>query len=266
MGSAHEKQVCEAALELLSTREGSSFAVLEHPELSERQRPAVELLVKLGLTEWVVEHTQVESFPGQIEDDQRFVELLGPLEDELHDKLPGPGGYRLVVDAQAVAGIKRPHVTPTRQAISEWVRTKATALGIGEAIFEQPEGVPFELTLLHVSYGNGTFMIRRFVPPELEARRQERIRKALEAKCPKLRQARGADRKSLLVLESNDIALANAQVIAEACATEIRQRSDAPDVVYLIETELASWARWVLKAGKKYYPSVPDAGPHYTGR
>lgn len=93
-----------------------------------------------------------------------------------------------------------------------------------------------------------------------------RIRSAPEDKCPKLQAAKGDDLTSVLVLESNDIALANSVDIAKAVVKELSERQDdIPDEVYLVETEIEPWVVWVLKEGPHLFPDVAEAGPYYLG-
>ena len=183
--------------------------------------------------------------------------------------MPTPGHYKLVVAPGAVDGATDGETIQMK--LEAWVRYKAPALQIGSPstapnhyVREIPPGVPFEVTLYRWPGLDGKFFISRFVPNELEKKRCKRIRSALEAKCPKLKEARGNHKSSILVLESNDISLGNHIDIADAVIKELsKRRDDIPDEVYLVETDIEPWTVWVLKEGPKLFFDVPDAGPHY---
>ena len=69
---------------------------------------------------------------------------------------------------------------------------------------------------------------------------------ALEAKCPKLAVARGGASESILVLESDDLAFGNYVDIAAGVIAGLEDRTDAPDVVCLVETD-AGLDVWLVK-------------------
>lgn len=266
----HEREVCDAVIRLMESRRGEPLFKVGVPEEEEHQRKAVDLRVRGMSSEFVLEHTRVESLPRQIADDHRFQKLLGPLEASLTGRLPTPGHYVLVVASGAVEGAKDGE--RIRDALAAWVCKKAPALQVGSPstapnhyVREVPAGVPFEVTLYRWPGLQGKFMVARSVPNHLEDKRRVRIRRALEAKCPKLHTARGDGQTSVLVFESNDLALANHAVIAEIVVKELSRRDDIPDEVYLVETEIKPRVVWVFKEGPHLFPDIPDAGPHYVG-
>lgn len=270
VGRQHEQDVCNAVLRLMSHRKKGTVVLQERPEEIERKRKAVELQFKIEGTEYVLEHTRIESFPEQILDDRQWWELLEPLEKTLNGQMPTPGHYWLGAAVRAVKGARNPEVIRSR--LLSWIKEQASRLEIGSPgtsprhlVRASLEGVPFEVTLYRWPGLDGRFMLVRSSPKDLEELRKKRIRAAFDAKCPKLSEAKGRDRVSVLVLESNDLALANSAVIGEAAAEELSLRNEeVPDEVYLVETELEQqWVVWVLKEGALQFPHVPGDGPHY---
>ena len=67
---------------------------------------------------------------------------------------------------------------------------------------------------------------------------QERIAIAVEKKAGKLAAAKRqfAPAESILVLESNDFALANHAVIGDAVRAALAAHAELPDHIYLVET------------------------------
>ncbi len=268
----HERNVCLAAAHLRARRSGQTLNNLVWLEDQERQKKTVELRFEMGSSTVVLEHTRIESFSGQITDDHQFMALLGALESRLTGRLPTPGYYNLCVAPGAVKGAKE--IKRIQDAIEAWVLAKAPTLELGSPrtapkhfVKGRPAGVPFEVSLYRwKSAGRleGRLLLMRSSPRDVESERERRVAMALAAKCPKLAEARQSGFASLLVLESNDLALANSAVIGSAVIAQLALRTDdAPDVIFLIETEIAPWAAWVLKDGQHLFPSVPDDGPHY---
>jgi hypothetical protein len=104
------------------------------------------------------------------------------------------------------------------------------------------------------------------MPPDIEEARRARIRTALARKCPKLAKAkREHGALSALLLESDDIALANRHVISEAVVEELKTRADQPDFVFLVETDRGlAWELWIVKEGARQYPTIDNPGPFHV--
>ena len=63
--------------------------------------------------------------------------------------------------------------------------------------------------------------------------------------------------ESVLILRSNDIALANVSVILDAIDASMVERNDNPDTVYIVETEIdASWILWIGKERGDASPQI----------
>lgn len=268
----HERRVCEAVIHVMEAHRGLRASDKSWPEDEQRTQEAIDCQFRLGDSRVVMEHTRIESFPGQgqIEDDVRFVRLLGPLERTLSSALPIPGHYVLVVAPKAVAGVR--DAGHLRRALEQWVRLKAPTLVLGSPataprhfVREVPPGVPFEVALYRFPDLDGQFMIARAVPEDLESERRARIQTALAAKCPKLQSAKGSGFTSALVLESDDIALGNQVEIAEAVVVELHARhGDVPDEVYLVNTATEMWSVWLLRRSPHLFPHVARQGPYYV--
>ena len=84
---------------------------------------------------------------------------------------------------------------------------------------------------------------------EREHLRSVRLRKALSDKCPKLARCKAEGARTVLVLESDDIALTNQLFVRMRLAELLDEQPDAPDEIYLVETETRSWAVYSTKVG-----------------
>jgi len=264
----HEKMVCLAVLEAMEAREGAKFDDLSWADEVERNREAVDLMFRSSTTRYALEHTRIESFEDQIEHFHQTRAWVGALRSRLEGSLPRPGHFVISFEPGVAAGHK-PR-TKTIEALAEWVRSRAPSLELGSPqtaphhwLRERPEGLPFEITLTRWPRMDGELHFSDFVPDDLEGRRRYRIRSALESKLPKLSAATLEGATSILVLESDDIALASAWSISYAFAAEMERLQDAvPDSVWLVEADSEPWQLWELKRGREVFGANMRKGYH----
>ena len=264
----HERALCDAVMAFHADRKGQSIQFYARPEALDRRMPSVDDLFTSPTGLIAIEHTRIESFSGQIQDDKRLIDLLAPLQKDLSGQLPTPGTYYLYVLANRV-NFARGDYKKIRDAIVVWAKQKAPKLQLGSPstapnhlIREVPAGVPFECTLAWKP-GKEKFYVARFPPPDLEAQRVHRIAGALDRKLPKLFTTKSScGGMSVLILESNDIALSNSSAIGKAFLQAIVSRMGwISDVVYLLETEMKPWYVTVLKEGDCLFPHIDNGGP-----
>jgi hypothetical protein len=213
-----------------------------------------------------LEHTRIESFPEQIVKGKQFARFLGPLEAELSGRLAGV--FFLTV---AVGEAKSPTAQhkAIRRALVAWILKHAGSLDPEEDVGPGgncdltaiPPRVRFQVTLHRDSSHGSQLFIMQGLQGDLSAMRRERLRDALDRKCPKLWQERIDGRTSILVLESDDISLANRDAVAEAAVAELSVRSDTPDIVLWARTSTRPWKAWFIKDGSSMFPGRDGAEP-----
>ncbi len=267
---AHERKMCDAVMRFYAARTHSDIQMHSRPEAVQRNSPSVEYLYSSQFGFIAVEHTRIESFPQQIRDSKTLLKILAPLEEELRGKLPTPGKYTLAIESD-VAHRVRGDYSAIRRAIGIWATRNAAKLAIGtprsapkHMLREQPAGVPFTCTLYRWQSSKryeGRIRIARYLPAGIETQRRQRIAMALTNKLPKLaaaKQQNGHNTSSVLILESNDIALANTTDIGAAFLETIPTHALVPDFVYLVETEDSPWYLTILKEGINLFPRIDD--------
>ena len=258
-----ELNVIKEVLEFLSKAINVGYEIIEHPDESERTLPACDALALVGIRNVAVEHTSIDSIPSQRRDDKRFMALLGPLKGKLVGKLPTPGHYQLVIPMNAIhTGIDWADIC---LRICEWCQKVAPNLEIGgpftaprHFVREVLQGVPFEVTLYRWPGQDGQFKIARLCPADLANQRKQVLYQALISRGAKVARYRNSGFRTILALESNDIALANASDIEQAFLNAMKKVDSAelPDEVYLIETEVEPHYLHCLKFGDKIVPDV----------
>lgn len=260
----NEQRLCQAVIHVLVDRIGESIIKAEPIDTIVRDRPAVEWIYETTSTRFAVEHTRIESFPNQIAEGKRFAQLLEPLETELAGLLPGT--FFLIVDVGAARVVAAQHVE-VRRALAEWILANGGALDAEEStgphgncdITSTPPGVPFEVTLHRDCDYNCRLFIMQRLAGDRQVQRRERIAEALGRKCPKLLAAHNDGCVSVLILESDDIALANRAVVTEATVAELMARDDVPDIVIWARTSTDPWKGLFIKDGSELYPNISSA-------
>jgi hypothetical protein len=151
----NEEAVCALVKRFIQRQRNETLIIDKRPDKTDRSRQAVEFVWASSTARFVVEHTRIESFTGQIKDGQRFRALLEPLESELTGRLP-EGKYDLIVDVGASGGVNRTNSEKVRTEVREWVINTAPTLAqhpdrahrdVKWSTTATPPGVPFPLTL-----------------------------------------------------------------------------------------------------------------------
>lgn len=250
-------------MRVLAERNGEQIITVQPVDTVVRDRPAVELVFETPTKKFAIEHTRIESFINQIAEGKRFAQLLGPLEVELAGKLPGVFFLSVDVGASRVPTVQHDAV---RHSLIDWILATGVLLEAEEQtgadgncdITATPPGVPFEVTLHRdCDYGSGLLIMQNLVG-DRRMPRHERVREALARKCPKLSVAKTDGAVSVLILESDDVALANRVAVSQAVIAELVERNDSPDIVIWARTGTRPWRAVFIKDGATY-PDIHSA-------
>lgn len=249
---------------IAADRSGGEVEIRAVPERDDRTNPAVELITADAVGTLAIEHTLIEPYPGQIQDNHQVRPYAETLPTMLAGRLPAGSRFDLNLDVGVVNGIK-----PTQEtlgAIAEWAVATAPLLedgrpGIGGRHMAKgvPPDTPFPITLArwprHVDDVLPELSIGWWRPPDLEERRRERLFVALRKKLPKLTAAEMEGHRGVLVIESDDIQLSNSvdiRVALLAAATEV-------------EDPLPSWIVCWEQVGESAYVSTLRSDGEWIG-
>ena len=90
MRPKNEATICEfVRTQIVSTAIGDPVRLESRPEDDRRSTEEVEELWASESWRFAIEHTLVEAFVGQIEDDAKFARLIEPVAAVLTGRLPG---------------------------------------------------------------------------------------------------------------------------------------------------------------------------------
>lgn len=261
----NERKACDAVVRVLERLIGSARTNAYSPEDRGAAAP-VEYVFDLDGAQYAVEHTIVEAFAGQIHTGVDFDPFIAPIVAALDHQMPPPGKFDLIFPNHPSKGMKTRDIPPAQQAIIAWVRTNAAELHdecpVQPSRDHKPGGVHgfrketvagVELMLRRkTSWSEPTkahcrIFVSRFAPKNHEVLRDERIRKAMDKKLPKLKVWKDGGARSILVLENGDFSLSNHILILEAAEAALVDRQDPPDEVWLVDTTIETeWTVWCL--------------------
>jgi hypothetical protein len=267
----NDKKLCITVGKIVSKRRFDTFKIINSPDEHERQKKAIDLLGKGQDTYYAIEHTQLESFPEQIHDSERFSKDLEPLEVELKNKLPKPGYYRFSLNIHKSMRIKK--LEEVKLIIKCWIIKNAGKLKIASfqndpnsILKEKPNGLDFEVTLIReqtLPDLEGGLFLERNIPENynLNELRNKRIGTALDKKCPKLNKEKKIHSIciSILCLELNDKGLGNIGDTSEGIIAAIHKRmNDIPDYILLVDTSSDEINVKIVKEENVEFPNVKN--------
>ena len=274
----NEGKACDAVVRSLERRTGHDRADLWCPEKAGAD-PPVELRFKLGNRHYAMEHTRIEAFEHQIQTGVRFAQLVEPVIEALNGKLPGQAIYELHFPLHTSLKANERRLKELQRRLTEWTRENATKLheracdAAAEqatsqrravSITDTPPRFPYEVTLHRWERRGlgkreqGWLGAARVAAENMEPSRTTRLRKALDDKRGKLRTCKGQGAQTILVLESDDIALSNHVIIGDALLKALDGHTDAADEIYLVETQLEPWIVRRMKHGDECWPDVTE--------
>ncbi len=254
MKSDNQDEVCEFVREIVSVRTREPIALTERPDRERRNIKAVEELWASSNQRYAVEHTLIESFEGQLANLAKIERLLVPVKDMLAGRLPGR--FALAV-RETETSAARVNFAVAHQEVARLVLEAVDGLKVGETVTLGSKALPFELRL-HLRFKEDSRLILYTdIEGDLEELRLERVRRALDAKCPKLATWARDGRTSVLIFEADDIQHSNSSVVYSAVAPALAERNDQPDIVVLVETDGSPWNGWILKEGDRLGDDVP---------
>jgi hypothetical protein len=259
MGKNIQDEVCAFVREIFEARTGEPITVTHRPELMDRSAPVVEELWESASHRYAVEHTRLESYSGQIENEAKLRQLMLPVREFLAGRLPGSHVLAVRISETQVARIK---YAEAHKEIIELALQTAPKLKDDDTVVLPSAKLPFTVQL-HRRHGDGSHVaVHCLIEGDSEDLRLQRMRRALNDKCPKLVAWASDGRRSILVLEANDIQLSNSFVAFDAFRQAITERNDQPDIVVFVETDGSPMYGWIFKEGDRFGDDVPMPSGH----
>lgn len=259
--TSFEGRACDAVLRHIEARTGMTRANLRRPEREGHAAP-IELACELGGTTYGIEHTAVEAYGGQIENDVHFERQMSPIAQGLTAHVPANEHWEVIIAVNAMRAVQPRAIPKTQGAMTQAIlaalpRAPVVPWGAVNAPTElgQAEGTPIRIRIRRFNldgFDMGALQgahITRSVGA-LEEPRAERMRKVCTTKFAKLKAWGDAGARTILVLESNDYIITNPQAVATAYLDVERDQPHRPHEVWFV------WAMNELPGLPRYLSAV----------
>ena len=150
---------------------------------------------------FAIEHTSIDALENQRRDSAWFSKVVGNLEGEISPQLT----FRLRVrfDNDAVASGQ--DWAAIQSALKTWILGDAREVTEAQRVDVEIPGVPFPASVLRSSNEPPGLVFSRLAPAESGL--SDRVRATIERKAEKLAKYHGPGRTTILLVESEDVAL-----------------------------------------------------------
>lgn len=162
---------------------------------------------------FAIEHTSIDTLPNQRKDSDWFMRAAGGLEKEL----PNKPSFRLNITLEYDAVTKGQDWTIIRQTLKKWITNDAPAMDDGRYVIDDIPGVPFRLHIKKASDRRPGVFFGRFMPDD--GTLSGRILQQLERKAKKLSKYHNKGQITVLLVESDDIALMDESKMLDSIRT-----------------------------------------------
>jgi hypothetical protein len=231
MAAMTDRDCVQAFVEHLATGPYPGLHIESWPEDLNRSSPEVEALCEGNGVRIAIEHTSVDFVEGQRGVGAQFQACADRLREVLSERLTCRTRVFLPYDTRE-HGIKWNEAC---RVILAWLVENLDSLS-DDLVMYDVDGLPFKIGVQKASNRPPAFLPSRTAPenpglyPELDDR--------LNRKIAKLVRYRGKGYRTILLLQTDDLALMNPGIVEERVATLLDRGGDRPDEVWLIETEI----------------------------
>ncbi|MFZ5447571.1 MAG: hypothetical protein ACOZFS_02915 [Thermodesulfobacteriota bacterium] len=193
-----DHEVVEAFVAHLAANGYPGLCVDKWPERENRKSPDIEAIAG----QFAIEHTSIDTLPNQRGKSHWFMRAAGELEKEL-PKLP----YRLNITLEYDAITKGQDWGAIRETLKTWVIENCPQLPDGRYTLENLPGIPFQLRVKKQTDRPPRIIFGRIAPEDKSL--PGRISQQLDSKIKKLEPYQEGGFITVLLIESEDIALMN---------------------------------------------------------
>ena len=273
----HEGKACDAVVKLLEQSRGHSRADIRYPE-KDGNGPPVEVRLKLGSDEYALEHTLIEPFENEIRGGVALELISSPVR-ELLSSLSSRACYWLVVPGDLQLPRNGDRRQEALRCLVDWIVNSAGAMPpLGRSEFGRGSQVCDAFVRSKLAHFRGEFELQRWpdaavtpwqpgsvefvrdCPLDLEEQRRRRLERALSKKRPKLQRCRASGARTVLVLESDDLALTSFTSVGDEVVRISPDCKDGIDEIFMVETATDPWLVWPMRQDQHRWPRVAMRG------
>ncbi len=196
-------EVIDAFIEYLREHGHPELMISCHPDKENRGSPDIDAIAGT----FAIEHTSIDTLPNQRRNNDWFYQVIGGLEQEFESQLSFRMSIMFPYDA-ATKGKVRDRIA-IRKALKSWILEKSPHLEFGKHDLNNIFGIPFHLTIdKRTSHIPGVAFSRSKPDDDTLSCR---VKELLDRKAKKLKKYQDLEKITVLLIESNDIALMDIQ-------------------------------------------------------
>ena len=205
----NDHEVIDAFVTHLQDHGYPDLRVDRRPDKENRGTPDIDAIAG----NFAIEHTSVDTLPNQRRNSDWFMRAAGKVELEI-DVSPS---FRLSIILEYDAVAVGQDWTAVRSALKRWLVNEAPRLSDGQFVLENLPGIPFRLHVVKSSQRSPGVFFARFQPNDDTL--PLRIKVTFDRKAEKLLKYQNIGLTTILLVESNDIALMSDEKMLEAIKT-----------------------------------------------
>jgi hypothetical protein len=252
-----EQRTIDDFCALLTRAEHRPVSISETPDCANQGRSGCDALIDRGGVVCAAEHTSLNSFHGQRHDDAAFGQVIRPLEEAIRARRPG---WEVIVGVPVRALPTERTWREALPALREVFLSEIESLVDGERRMVTVGNPPFETVLTcRRTPGATTCFVMRLVPDDLARQLADRMADRLRAKRQQLHPYFDRGMATILLIESDDVALTNRHNLAEAFAIAARRATtDSISEVYIAQSSRTPIWFYPVKLDGRFYPALPE--------
>jgi hypothetical protein len=225
----NDKEVIEAFISHLRKGGYADLRIDNRPDEGNRKTSDVDAIAG----PFAIEHTSIDTVSNQRRDSDWFLKAVGGLESEFINKLQ----YRLNITIPYEGVQLRQNWSGIRQAFRSWITDHSANLTDGVHTITDEPGIPFRFIVKKQTGRSPRLIFARTAPTDNSL--PDRIRKLFVKKAQKLMSYKQGGYISILLVESDDIALMNEGIMIEAIRVGLsRSLPDGIDRLWYVDTAI----------------------------
>lgn len=238
----------------MSILEGHLVKVIERPDRVHHGKGGCDAIILRGDREEALEHTTVDSYKGQREDDARFTRVVVPIEESIRKAFPD--SYIWVSVPVHVI----PNGMTSKQLEIACIEIIKKVPADGQMKVYTSPNIPFSIRIRNVpSPQNPDCHVMRLTPQKQKAELLENMISLLIKKNKQLKPYKEKGLPTILLLDSDDPSLVSADSLAESLAQAVLQYDPTYiDQIYIVEADRNPIWYLPVKLGERVYPNLPE--------
>lgn len=223
-----QQRVISEFVSYFAEAKGIPLKITKWPDEENRSTKDIDAVAEGNSTRIAIEHTTIDTVPQQREDSARFKEVFGGLEAQFLSKVTD----RVKVTVSFYVIQDKVSWQMLRHTLKEWIEENISTLPCGSAYYDIP-GLPFKVHINKQASEKPSLRIGRFDPKDKTL--PKRIADSITRKTQKLILYKERGYETFILIESDDIALMNTELMVSSVKTAIEGIKEGMKIEEIID-------------------------------